>query len=388
MKNDNLLRVPGPTPIPPSVERAMSMPMIGHRGEEMEQLFAEVKQKIKPVFGTEHDVLILSGSGTAALEAAVINTVSEQDEVIVIVTGAFGDRFANICEAYRLKVHRLDVPWGEAVEPEQVKELLKQYPRVKAVFSTFCETSTAVLNPIKDIAKIVREHSNALMIVDGVSCVGGVDTRMDEWGVDLFVTGSQKAMMLPPGLNFIAVNDRAWERIALNKQGRFYLDLEKYRQSLFNNAAPFTPGVSLIFGLREVLNLFEEEGLTQVYQRHQLMMRMVREAMKRLQIPLLTTDENASPTVTSIQPNDFSSDAFRKVLNEMFGLSLAGGQQHLKDKIVRIGHMGYCTPADVLQMISLIEIGLQKIGRDIHLGKGVAAAQEIYLRQENASNDL
>lgn len=380
LRETNLLRIPGPSPIPPSVQQAMSQPMIGHRGYEAKTLMQDIKKKLKPVFGTEQDVMIITGSGTSGLEAAVVNTASAGDEVLVIVTGDFGDRFAKICETYQLVVHRLEVTWGEAVDPDKVKSFIQKNRQIKAVFSTFCETSTGILNPIKKISRVVHDHSDALVVVDGVSCVGGVDTRMDEWEVDVLVTGSQKAMMLPPGLNFIAVSDRAWDVIEKNEQPRFYLDLRKYRDSLAADSTPFTPGLSLLFGLKQALTLFEKEGLQEVYQRHVLMMKMMRGAMSALGIPLLTSDEDASPTVTAIQPEDFDGEALRKQVKKEFGLDLAGGQQHLKGKLIRVGHMGFCTPADILQIVGILEIGLQRVGKKVTLGKGIAAAQEIYLK--------
>ncbi|HLR69530.1 MAG TPA: alanine--glyoxylate aminotransferase family protein [Virgibacillus sp.] len=382
LQDTNILRIPGPSPIPPSIQRAMSQPMIGHRGIETKELLQRIKPKLSPVFGTEQDVLIITGSGTSGLEAAVVNTAQAGDDVLVIVTGAFGDRFAKICESYQLNVHRLDITWGDAVQPEIVKDYLKNNPQIKAVFSTYCETSTGVLNPIREISNVVHENSKALMVVDGVSCVGGVETKMDEWGVDVFVTGSQKAMMLPAGLTFIAVSERAWEVIEENQQPRFYLDLNKYRKSLNEASTPFTPGLSLLFGLEQALALMEKEGLAQVFQRHQIMMEMTRNAFKALDISLLTSDATASPTVTAIQPEDFDGEMLRKQVKQEFGLELAGGQQHLKGKIVRIGHMGYCSPADVIQTIGLMELGLRKLGKDVTLGQGVAAAQECYLKQE------
>ncbi|HLS59975.1 MAG TPA: alanine--glyoxylate aminotransferase family protein [Virgibacillus sp.] len=378
-QDTNLLRIPGPSPIPSSVQQAMNQPMIGHRGKETTILMQGIKTKLKKVFGTKQDVMILTGSGTSGLEAAVVNTVTAGEEVLVIVSGAFGDRFAKICETYELHVHRLEVTWGEAVRPEDVKSFLQENPQIKAVFITYCETSTGIINPISEVSRVVHKHSEALVIADGVSCVGGIDTQMDEWGIDIFVSGSQKAMMLPPGLNFIAASDRAWKVIEANKQPRFYLDLRKYRQNLVDNSTPFTPAVSLLFGLEQVLNLFERERLEAVYLRHDTMKEMMRAAMKALGIPLLTTDESASPTVTAIRPADFDGEELRKQVKKDFGLDLAGGQQHLKGKIVRIGHMGYCTAADVLQIISILEIGLQKIGKQIILGQGVSAAQEVYL---------
>jgi aspartate aminotransferase-like enzyme len=382
LQENLLLRIPGPTPIPPSVEQAMTKPMIGHRGQETKALLERIKPKLRPVFGTKQDVMVVAASGTGGLEAAVVNTMQAGDEVLVIVTGAFGDRFAKICGAYNLHVHRMEVAWGEAADAEQVKAFLQENKQVKAVFATYCETSTGILNPVADISRTVRENSDALVIVDGVSCVGGVATEMDDWGVDVFVTGSQKAMMLPPGLTFIAVSERGWERIEANKQPRFYFDLLTYRKNLEQDSTPFTPAVSLLFGLEKALDLLEQEGLQNVYKRHELMMRMTREAFKALDIPLLTTDENASPTVTAIKPDHFDGEQLRKQVKKEFNLELAGGQQHLKGKIVRVGHMGYCSPADALQTISLIETGLAGIGRKTDLGKGTAAAQAIFVQEE------
>ncbi|OZU87157.1 aminotransferase [Virgibacillus indicus] len=379
LADQQILRIPGPSPIPPSVQRAMSQPMIGHRGLETKELLQQIKPELKTVFGTKQDILLIAGSGTAGLEAAVVNTVSSGDEVLVIVTGAFGDRFAKICNEYKTNVHRIDTAWGEAVNPDVIKDYLKSHSGIKAVFATYCETSTGVLNPVDEIAKIVHTYSDALFIVDGVSCVGGVKTKMDDWGIDILVTGSQKAMMLPAGLTFLAVSQRAWKTIEENKQSRFYLDLKKYRDNLAKDSTPFTPALSLLFGLKQVLKLMQEEGLEEVYKRHQLMKEMTRSAFRALQIPLLTNDTAASPTVTAIKPGDFRAEDLRRLLKKDFNLSVAGGQQHMKGEIFRIGHMGYCSPADVLQVISIIEIGIKKAGGNIELGKGTRAAQEIYL---------
>ena len=376
-----ILRIPGPTPIPPSVQRAMSLPMIGHRGQDTSTMIQNMGPKLKAIFGTKQDVAILAGSGTAGMETAIVNTVQPGEEVLVIVTGAFGDRFAKICEAHHIHTHRLEVEWGKSVNPIEVKSYLESNESIKAIFTTYCETSTGVLNPIKELAEAVREVSDALLIVDGVSCVGGVDTRMDDWGVDVLVTGSQKAFMLPAGLTFVAASERAWKIIEKNERPRFYFDLSTYRKNLQKDTTPFTPAVSLLFGLEQVLQLIESEGITQVYDRHQLMMKMTRSAFQALDIPLLANDRDASPTVTAVMPADFSAEDLREILKQEFNLILAGGQQHLSEKIFRIGHMGYCSPADVLQIIGAIEIGLMKIGKSIELGKGTAAAQQIYLQQ-------
>jgi len=377
----NLLRIPGPTPVPPSVERAIAQPMIGHLGSETSELIQRIKPRLKKIFGTEEDILFIAGSGTAGLETAAVNVANSGDEVLVLVSGSFGERFAQICESLDLTTHRLNFEWGSFIDVEKVKQFMQENNNIKAVFMTQCETSTGIQNPIAEVSEAVHETSDALVVVDGVSCVGGVVTEMDEWGVDVLVTGSQKAMMLPPGLTFIGVSERAWDVIDANESRRFYFDLRKYRDNLAKDTTPFTPAVSLLFGLDQALNLIEDEGLENVYERHTLMMNMTRAAMRALNIPLLTEDVHAAPTVTAVKPESFSADELRRVVKENFNLSLAGGQQQLSGKIFRIGHMGYCSPADVLQIISLIEIGLRELGEDITLGQGVQAAQEVYLQR-------
>lgn len=381
LQDQTILRIPGPSPIPPSVQRAMNQSMIGHRGKETSDMLKKIAPGLKKVFGTTQEVAIIAGSGTAGLETAVVNVVKPGEEVLVVVTGSFGDRFTKICEAFNIKVHVLNVEWGKALNPEEIKAFLAGHPEIKVVFSTYCETSTGVLNPIDKLALAVQEVSDALIVVDGVSCVAGVETKMDEWGIDVMVTGSQKAFMLPAGLTFVAASEKAWKVIEENDQPRFYLSLKKYRDNLLKDTTPFTPALSLLFGLEQVLSLLEAEGLNNVYSRHALMKDMTRAAFKALGIPLLTSDEDASPTVTAVQPEDFDAEEFRKILKKEFAISIAGGQQHLTGKIFRIGHMGYCSPADQLQIISAIEVALKKLGKNIELGKGTAAAQQVYLAQ-------
>lgn len=379
MLNQQILRTPGPTPIPNSVERAMIKPMVGGRETDFEDVYDIIKPKLKQLFGTKEDVLILSGSGTSALEAAAINTCSKDDEVVVIVTGGFGDRFAEICETFNLNVHRLNIPWGEAVTIEQLDKFIKNKPNLKAIFITYCETSTGILNPLKEISEYINNSSDALIIVDGVSCIGGAPIELDNWGVDICVTSSQKALMTPPGLALLAISKRAWRIIERTNQPRFYFDLRKYKKRAIYNQTPFSPPVSLIHGLDEALNLLLEEGLENVFKRHELMSKMTRSAIKALNLNLLTTDIHASPTVTAIKPKNLDINLFRKDLKERFGLIITGVPKKLKGQVFRIGHMGHCYPADVLQYISLIEISLQKMGADIELGKGIQAALQCYL---------
>ncbi|SHE44091.1 aspartate aminotransferase [Seinonella peptonophila] len=374
------LRIPGPTPIPPSVQQAMSRPMIGHRSKECSAIIRQCSEDLGHIFGTNQTSLILSSSGTSALEAAVINVLSPGDEALVVTTGVFGERFAKIVDRYQMTCHRLEVEWGKACDPEQLIQALRQHPTVKAVFFTYCETSTGVLNPIHTLAQTVHEHSDALVIVDGVSCIGAVPCQMDDWGIDILVTGSQKAFMLPPGLAMVAVSEQAWKRIANNPSPRFYLDLLSYREKMEQETTPFTPAVSLLFGLQEVLHLLAEEGMEAVIRRHQLLKEMTRAGIRALGLELMTSDEDASPTVTSILGggDEWSSEALRKELSAI-GVIVAGGQQHLKGKIFRIGHMGYCDPLDICTILSSLEVSLHKIGRPVSLGQGVQAAQEVWI---------
>jgi aspartate aminotransferase-like enzyme len=377
----NILRHPGPTPIPKKVELAMSKDMISHRTDEFVKLYKETTQRVKPIFGTKQDLLLLPSGGTAALEAAVVNTVSPGEEVVVITVGAFGDYFVSICEKYGLQVHKLSKNWGEACTKEDLIAFLKPLSNIKAVFATYNETSTGILNPIEQLAEVVRNHSDALFIVDGVSCVGGAPAEMDQWGIDILVTGSQKAMMLPPGLALLAVSDRAWKVIEDHSTTAYYLNLLSYREWAEKGMTPNTPAVSLIMGLSAVCELIEEEGgFPNTVQRHEVMKKMVREAMRALKIELLTSEEYASPTITAIcTPEGINLPDYLGHLKNKYHLDFAGGIGQLQGKIFRFGHMGYCFPSDILQAVSLIEAGLQDFSYRFEAGAGVHAAQNVFL---------
>ncbi|PWK14413.1 pyridoxal-phosphate-dependent aminotransferase family protein [Tumebacillus permanentifrigoris] len=383
-QEQTILRIPGPTPVPPQVERAMARPMIGHRGGEFSALFAQAAQRLKYVFQTEHDVYILAGSGTGGLEAAVANTVQTGDTVLVCTAGNFGDRFTKICKSYGANVLTVDAPWGEAIDPLQVAIALADHPEIKVVFATHCETSTGVLHDIQGIAAQVNK-TDALLVVDAVSSLGAAELPMDAWGLDIVVTGSQKALMLPPGLCFVGVSPKAWNIIEKNEAPRFYFDLRSYRKQLAANTTPYTASVSLVFGLAEVLNLIESEGLPSIFARHLQMQAMTRAAIKALGLPLFTEDSISSPTVTSIGSNGFDVEAVRKFLKKDFNIAVAGGQGHLKGEIFRIGHMGFATPIDMLQVLSALEIALIKSGANVQLGNGVRAAQIAYLQTQEVT---
>lgn len=359
----------------------MAQDMISHRTEEFVRLFKETTNRVKPIFGTKQDILLLPSGGTAALEAAAVNTVSPGEEVVVITVGAFGNYFVSICEKNGFIVHKLEKNWGEACSEEDLIEFLKPLTNIKAVFVTYNETSTDILNPVDKLAKVVHNLTDALFIVDGVSCVGGAPAEMDQWGIDILVTGSQKAMMLPPGLALLSVSDRAWKVIEANHTPAYYLNLLSYRDWADKGMTPNTPAISLIMGLSAVCDLIDEEGgFSKTVARHEVMKNMVREAMKALSIGLLTSDEYASPTITAIRtPEGLDLAKFLGHLKENYHLDFAGGLGHLEGKIFRFGHMGYCFPSDILEAVSLIEAGLQDFSYPFEPGAGVTAAQKVFL---------
>jgi len=376
----NILRHPGPTPIPKRVQLAMDQDIISHRSPEFVQIYRDTTNRVKTVFGTSQEVLLLPSGGTAALEAAATNTVSPGEEVVVITVGAFGDYFVSICEKYGFQVHKLAKNWGEACTAEELEEFLKPLKNVKAVFATYNETSTGILNPVDKLANVVHSQTDALFIVDGVSGIGGVPAEMDKWGIDILVTGSQKAMMLPPGLALLSVSDRAWKVIENNKTPNYYLNLLSYRDWAEKGMTPNTPAVTLIYGLSAVCDLIEEEGFDQTVARHELMKNMTREAMRALNIGLLTSDEYASPTITAVlSPEGVDLGKFLGHLKQKYHLDFAGGLGHLQGKMFRFGHMGYCFPSDVLQAVSLLEAGLQDFSYSFEPGAGVKAAQNVFL---------
>ncbi|RLB03439.1 MAG: aminotransferase [Deltaproteobacteria bacterium] len=369
---------PGPTPVPERVLLAMAQPLIHHRDPAYEGIFQEVREGLKYVFQTEQDVLVLASSGTGAMEAAVVNTLSSGDGVLVVRGGKFGERWGEICEAYGLRVVPLDVTWGEAVDPMLVERTLEADPSIRAVLVQACETSTGVLHPVKELAEVVRGREGTILVVDAISALGAVDLPMDRWGIDVMVAGSQKALMLPPGLAFVALSEKAWGFVGRSNLPRYYFDLSQERSSQQKNQSHFTPAISLVVGLRESLRMIREEGLQQVFRRHELLARATREAVVAMGLELLAP-EAPSPSLTAIKvPQGVDGAGLKRSLEEEFGLVVAGGQGPLKGKIIRIAHMGYFQPADVLQVIAALEVQLKRMGYPIELGKGVRAAQEVF----------
>ncbi|WP_072709507.1 pyridoxal-phosphate-dependent aminotransferase family protein [Lacicoccus alkaliphilus] len=374
-----MLMTPGPTPIPEKVNQRMAEGMIGHRSGDFTELMRRIKPKIKDVFGTKDEVAILSSSGTSSLEAAMVNLTAPDESVVVIVSGAFGARFEAIAKTYPYNVHTYEVEWGEAADPDDFKKFLSQLDNVKVVVSQACETSTAVLHPVTELGKIVKDYdTDALFIVDGVSSVGGMKFNMEESKIDCLISGSQKALMLPPGLAFVAMNQNARQKGRDNDIPRFYLDLNQYFDSLDKDTTPFTPAVSLIQGLEAVLDSIAEEGLENVFERHGRMRDMLRAGLEALDFELLVEEQYASPTVTAFKSSSDELSIIKDELKNNFGITIAGGQKHLKGQILRIGHMGYMFPADVILVLSALEGIVSKHRQKNYYGKAITKAQEVF----------
>ncbi|HXG19252.1 MAG TPA: alanine--glyoxylate aminotransferase family protein [Methylomirabilota bacterium] len=372
------LLTPGPTAVPPEVMLRMSQPLIHHRTPEFEKLFAEVQEGLRWLFQTEQDVLMLAASGTGAMEAAVSNLCSAGDTVIVVNGGKFGERWLKISQAFGLRPVELKVEWGQAVRTAAIAEALKANPHAKAILVQASETSTTALHPIKDIADLTK-NSDTLLVVDGITSVGAAPTPMDQWGLDVVITGSQKALMLPPGLAFIALSERAWKKVESATLPRYYFDLKRERKEQQKHTTAYTPAISLINGLAEVLHMMKTEGLEHIFARHARLAAATRAAAQALGLALLAP-ASPSPAATGVfLPEGMNGGQFLKYMRDRMGVDIAGGQDHLKGKIMRISHIGYAGPFDVITAISSVEMALRRFGYAVELGRGVRTAEEILM---------
>ncbi len=377
----NYLFTPGPTPIPHDALLAMAQPIDYHRSEESTALILDVLEKLKHVFQTENDVLFLTSSGTGAMEGAVVNLLCRGDKVIVIRSGKFGERWSEICEAYGIDVIPIDVKWGDSVPPETVETQINENPDAKAVFATLCETSTGALHDIQSISYITQQ-TPTLLVVDAVSALGADDLQMDNWGVDVVVSCSQKGLMTPPGLAFAALSSRAWEATERSDLPKYYLDYRKAHQRGLEGSVPYTPAITLLTGLQIALNHICADGIRNTISRHSLMASATRNAIKAIGLPLFAT--SPANTLTSIQlPTEIDGKTFVKMMREKHGITYAGGQGELNGKIVRIAHLGWMNENDIIVAISAFERGLADIGYDMSTGSGVTAVQEIFKKQDS-----
>ncbi len=374
------LFTPGPAPVPPEVLLEMARPIIHHRTPEFSAVLDQTRQRMQPLYGTSSEVILLSSTGTGAMEAAVVNLLQPGEHAIYINGGKFGERWGKLLAAFGMVGHEVRVEWGRAARPEQIEDAFKAYPESRAVLVQASETSTCAVHPIAPIGEITRRR-DAMLIVDGITSVGVFEQKMDEWGVDAFVTGSQKALMLPPGLGMIAMSRRALEVAKAIKTPRFYFDLmRELKAQRDEHTTAWTASVSLIFGLNKSLEMIHAETLPRVYARHALMAQATREAGAALGLKLLSPD-NPAPGVTGmLVPEGLDGGKLVKFMRDNLGVSVQGGQDQMKGKLVRIGHMGHLGPFDMLIAVGALELGLQHIGAKIQLGAGVAALQQCLAR--------
>ncbi|MCX7857622.1 MAG: alanine--glyoxylate aminotransferase family protein [Deltaproteobacteria bacterium] len=367
------LLAPGPTEIPPEVLLKMAEPIVHHRNPLFEAVLQEVRENLKYLFGTKNEVLIFASSGTGAMESAVTNVLSPGDKAICVRSGKFGERWANICKAYGVETVNIDIPWGEDLDPEDIEKALKKHPDAKAVYTQATETSTGVKFPIKEISDIVKNYPNTLMVVDGITGVGVFELPQDAWNIDVLVAGSQKALMLPPGLSFCGVSDKAWEFNKKSRLPKFYFNWQKELENLKKNQTNFTPAISLIVGLRESLRMIKQEGLENIYKRIDILARATREGAKALGLKIFP--KTPSPAVTAIcAPDGIDGQEIYKIMWRKYGVTGAGGQDQLKGKIFRIATLGYADKYDVITALSALEFTLKDLGYKFEMGKGVSAA--------------
>jgi len=370
---------PGPTMLPPEVLLKMAEPVMHHREPEFEKIFGEIREGLKYLFQTKNEVLIFTSSGTGAMEGAVSNILSKGDKALVVRGGKFGERWGEICKAYGIEFIPIDVEWGKAVAPKKIEEALKSNPSIRAVYTQASETSTGVRHPIREMAEIVRKYEETAIIVDAITGIGVFDIPMDQWGIDVVVSGSQKALMLPPGLSFVALSDKAWKFVERSNLPKFYFDFKKELKSAQKNQNSFTPAISLFVGLRESLKLIQEEGLEGVFSRHEKLAEATRAAVKALGLELYAPDSPSNALTAVRLPEGISGGKLKSLFFEKFGITVAGGQDQAKGKIIRIAHLGYYERLDMIMVISALEMLLKEMGHAFDLGTGVRAAEVVLM---------
>ena len=377
MQDKLTLMIPGPTPVPETVLKAMGRHPIGHRSGEFQAIVRRTTEQLKWLHQTSSDVLVITGSGTAAMEAGIINTLSRGDRVLCGDNGKFGERWVKVARAYGLDVEVIKAEWGQPLDPEAFRAALEAdtAKTIKAVILTHSETSTGVINDLESIARHVKAHGSALTLADCVTSLGATNVPMDAWGLDVVASGAQKGYMLPPGLSFVAMSERAWKAYERSDLPKFYLDLGPYRKTAAKDSNPFTPAVNLYFGLEAALEMMQNEGLEAIFARHARHRAAAQAGMKAIGLPLFAAEGYGSPAITAVAPEGIDAEQLRKEVKSRFDILLAGGQDHLKGQVFRIGHLGYVCDRDVLTAVSAIEATLQALG--LHkgsMGAGVAAA--------------
>jgi aspartate aminotransferase-like enzyme len=354
------LRTPGPTPLPPAVREALAREMIAHRGSEFADILLDCLNGLKWAFQTQHDVVILTTSGTGGLESMVANTLSPGQRLLVASMGYFGDRAAKIARAFGVDVLQLDFEPGRAVDPQVIYDRLAAEPNVDTVFVTHNETSTGVLNPLPQLAEAVRQaRPEALLLVDGISSVGSTPIEPEAWGCDVVVAGSQKGWMIPPGLAFVSISPRAWERQSRSTLPRFYFDWLQHKRAAADGSTPWTPALSLFFALQTALRVMRQEGLERIFERHLRLAQYTRDGLADLDLRLLADPRFASPTVsTAYVPQGVDAKLLLEMLETRESVVLAGGQGRLEGQIIRIGHMGWVRQEDLTAVLAALRVEL------------------------------
>jgi aspartate aminotransferase-like enzyme len=369
------LMTPGPTPVPEDIRLEMAKPIIHHRTKEYQAIFKDVTEGLKKIFKTSNDVYTFTSSGTGAMEASIVNVLSPQDKIIVVRGGKFGERFGEIAKAYGVEVIPIDVEWGTAPKPEIIKDVLKKNPGVKGVYTTLCETSTATVFDIKAIGEVVRA-TDALFVVDTISGLGADNFENDAWGVDIAICGSQKGLMIPPGLAFCSVSAKAWKAAESSKIPKFYFNFKKYKKAWADTDTPFTSAITLVIGLKKALEKINSQGIDNVIAEHSAQARAFRDACKALCLEIYS--KSPSSAVTGVcTPAGMDADELIKLLKTEYGVTFAGGQEHLKGKIFRCAHMGGIDTEHTMESIKALECALVKMGHKFETGCGLNAACKI-----------
>ncbi|RLD17252.1 MAG: aminotransferase [Caldiserica bacterium] len=371
------LLTPGPTPVSTDILLSLAKEVIHHRGDEFKEILVECTNLLKYVFKTENDVFILTSSGTGAMEGAIVNVLSQGDRAIVLNTGAFGRRWKNILDSYGIEVKEIEYEWGDYVKLEDLEKILKEDPNYQAIFCQHTETSTGVINDIKGIKEVAKKYGDIPVIVDAVSSLLGEELFMDDWELDIVVSGSQKGLMLPPGLAFIAVNKKMWKRIESSKLPKFYFSLIHAKNYFERGQTPWTPAVNTIFALKEGLKRIKEYGIENLWARYKKLAQATREGVKAIGLELFA--KRPCNVVTSIKvPEGVDGIRIVKDMQKDFGVRIAGGQREYKGKIVRFAHMGYIDEMDVVMGIAGLELTLSKLGYKFEIGNGVRKVLEVF----------
>ena len=369
------LMTPGPTPVPEDIRNEMAKPIIHHRTKEYQAIFKDATDGLKKIFKTSNDVYTFTSSGTGAMEASIVNVCSPGDKIIVVRGGKFGERFGDIAKACGVEVIPLDVPWGSGPSPVAIKDLLSKNPGVKGVYTTLCETSTATVFDIKAIGSVVNA-TGALYVVDVISGLGADKFETDAWGVDIAVCGSQKGLMIPPGLAFCSVSQKAWKAVETSKLPKFYFSFKKYRKAMEDTDTPFTSAITLVIGLRKALETINGKGIDKVIAEHTAQAEAFRAAAKNIGLTLFS--KSPSNAVTAVNtPAGMDADALIKILKTEYGVTFAGGQEQLKGKIFRAAHMGGIDREHTIESLKALESALTKMGYNFKAGSGVEAATGI-----------